>query len=292
MEKKTKTASDVQKRIGVTKTKYYAKNPSWFKVLLAERKYKDVYGNDKLYPAICLTTDYSMLEDLKGQRKTTPSHIKRLIESIVELNSVNREVVVVRYNGEYTIADGKHLLMGLMQLGLPVEFKLINVDSLKDAIAVMRKMNSTSRNWTIQQFVNSMSFINKDYAKLQKYYEETDITMNLLCGLLYNVQKFNPANANNAVKDGTFQINTSIKDVDLYIKRIKHFYAMTNLKNTQYCTWGLISFISDKSDVYTSKETKFLTAVKEVAHKRKHTDKSFGERKEYVDFFTECWNDL
>ena len=292
MKSKTKTANDVQKKISVTKTKYYAKGNDWYQVLLPERTYKDVYGNDVYYPAICVTTDYAKIQKTPGQRDLKSAHIKELYNSIVELNSVNREIIVVKYNNEYTNVDGLHLYTAEMQLGLPIEFKLIEVTTLKEAVAIMRKMNSTSRNWTIRQFVNSTALINKDYARLKKYYESNDITMNLMCGLFYNIQKFNPAKANNTIKDGTFQMNTSIKDIDLFIKRIRYFYTMTNLKNTQYCTWGLISFIIEKNEIYGSKEKIFLAKVKETAHKRKHTDKSFGERQEYVDFFTECWNDL
>ena len=284
MEKKTKVA--------VTKTKYYAKGNDWYEVILPERRFVDTMGIERIYPAICRTTDYAKLEDLQGQRKTTASHVKKLVESVTELNSVNREVVVVKYNNHHTLGDGKHLFLTLVQLGLPVEFKLIDVSNLKDAVAVMRKMNSTSRNWTIHQFVNSTAVINKDYAKLQRYYSDTNITINLLGALMYNTKKLKVGNSNMAIKNGTFQMNTSASEMALFIKRIKKFYAVTNLDDNQYCSLGLCCFIIEKAHTYSAKEKKFLNVVKEIANKRKYTNKSFGRKKEYIDFFAECWNDL
>jgi len=280
-----------KKVVTKTKTKNYATS-SWYDVLLPERRYKDTMGNEKLYPAICRTFDYTKVEDLQGQRFSTPSHIKKIVESITELNSVNREVIIVKYNNKYTLADGKHLFIGLIQLGLPIEFKLIDVTNLKDAIAVMRKMNSTSRNWTIHQFVNSTSVINKDYAMLQRYYSDTDITINLLGALMYNPKRLKVGKSNSAIKEGTFQMNATAKEMNLFISRIKKFYDVTNLDNNQYCTMGLCCFIIEKAHTYSAKEKVFLDVVKDIANKRKYTNKSFGRKKEYIDFFAECWNDL
>lgn len=283
--------STTTKRV-VTKTIHYKTTPSWYEVLLSERMFKDTMGNDIYYPAICRTNDYSKLEDLLGQRESTASHVKKIVGSVEQLNSVNREIVVVKYHNSYTIADGKHLYRCLIQKGLPIEFKLIEVNNLKDAVAIMRKMNSTSRNWTIHQFVNSMATINKDYAKLLKYYQETDITINLLGALMFNIKRLKIGKSNSAIKEGVFQMNTSSKDMELVIKRIKNFYSVTNLDNNQYCNLGLCNFMIDKYDTYSANEKKFLKKVKEIALKRKFTNKSFGKNKEYVEFFAECWNEL
>jgi hypothetical protein len=276
----------------VTKTIHYKTTPNWYEVLLPERTFTDTMGNNVYYPPVCRTTDYSMLEDLLGQRETTPSHLKKLIASIETLNCVNREIIVVKYHNSYTMADGKHLFFALVQKGLPIEFKLIEVSNLKDAVAIMRKMNSTSRNWTLHQFVNSMAVINKDYAKLKSYYIESGITMNLLGALMFNNKKLNTAKSNSAIKEGTFQMNTSVKDMELLFKRIKNFYTITNLDDNQYCNVGLCTFMISKSDTYSVNEKNFLNKVKAETTKRKFIGKSFGKNKEYLQFFNECWNEL
>lgn len=276
----------------VTKTIHYKTTPNWYEVLLPERTHTDTMGKELYYPAICITTDYSMLEDLLGQRETTPSHLKKLQQSVEQLNCVNREIIVIKYHNSYTLADGKHLYKVLVQMGLPIEFKLIEVTNLKDAVAIMRKMNSTSRNWTLHQFINSMAVINKDYAKLKSYYVESGITMNLLGALMFNIKKINTAKSNSAIKEGTFQMNTSAKDMELIFKRVKNFYTITNLDNNQYCNVGLCNFIISKSDTYSVNEKKFLNRVKAEATNRKFVGKSFGKNKEYLQFFNECWNDL
>lgn len=276
----------------VTKTIHYKTTPNWYEVLLPERTFTDKLGREIYYPAICRTNDYSVLEDLLGQREATSSHVKKLVGSVELLNCVNREIVVVKYHNSYTIADGKHLYRALVQMGLPIEFKLIEVNNLKDAVIIMRKMNSTSRNWTIHQFVNSMAVINKDYAKLKSYYVESNITINLLGALMFNIKRLKIGNSNSAIKEGTFQMNTSAKDMELIIKRIKNFYNVTNLDNNQYCNLGLCNFIISKYENYSANEKKFLNKVKEIALKRKFVGKSFGKNKEYLQFFNECWNEL
>lgn len=287
----TTTTSKKQKK--VTKVTHYKNSKeSWYEVLLEARSYKDNFGNDVYYPAICMTKDYSKTIEAPGQRETERNHVVTMHRSISELNSVNREVIIVKYKNQYTIVDGKHLFCALVDKGLPIEFKLIEVNSLKDAIDIMRKMNSTSKNWTIIQFVKAMSLISKDYSRLMNYYDNTDITMNMLCGLMYNINSFKPMKANDAVKEGTFQMNTSVKDMEYFIKSIKRFYTHVGYKNTQYCTWGLITFMIEKGDEYPKYEEKFLKKVKEISMKNKYMDKPFGERKVYHIFFSECWNEL
>ncbi len=283
-----------RKRI-VTKTRRIG--PNWFKVLLPERKYitNEAGGNTEYhYPALCVTSSYDCLSmDMAGQRELDVNHSLKVIGgSVRELRSINRPVLVVKVGNNYAIADGKHMFNYLRHVEVPVEFNLVTVETIVEAIKIMRYMNSNAKRWSLEQFVKSGAVLDNNYKKLENLYKKTKekykVTLQVLAAIMFCPNKFYTGYATQAIKDGTFQQNVSGEIVKNMLNAIENFYVSTGMTVYSYANKGLVSFIYDKYD-YFQKEKKFLKIVKKEAIKRNILSSSFGRMEDYKKFFDECW---
>lgn len=286
----------------ITKTKGAGKrtNNRWFKILLPERTHTTNEAGGKTeyrYPALCVTSSYDYLStDLAGQRELDKKHSLKVIGgSVHELRSINRPVLVVKVGNSYSIADGKHMFNYLRHVGIPVEFNLVKVDTIVEAVKTMRLMNSNSKRWTLEQFVRSGATLDDNYKKLEATYKKTKekykVTLQVLATIMFCPQKFYTGYATQAIKDGTFQQNVAGEVVKRMLNAIENFYVTTGMTVYSYANKGLISFIYDKYD-YFDKEKKFLKIVREEAKKRGVLSSSFGRTEDYKKFFEKCWAKL
>lgn len=283
-----------QKTVQHTKFFSSSKKFSWAELLVPEREYDTPMGMIS-YPAIYEATCDNFLanvERIADNREQTKKHIGVIKNSVINLQSVNRDIVVVMYGKKLFTADGEHLKITLNELTAPIRFKLTIVSNAKDVVDVMRMMNSSSKNWTFMNFITACKSVNSDYAMLHSYVtdENISVTPKMLAGIMYSTKKFRPDIANEKVKDGTFQVNITHAEIHKRLGIVKRFYSKTNMKKAQNCVWGLMRFILEKDEDYNKKEAKFLELVKNKVHERKYT--TFGSDGEYYRFFNEMWNKM
>lgn len=292
MEQTKKTLSSVttQKRgrKKVTKVKYFKKSDGI--KLLYEGQTEGENGEIKFHP-VYITKNYDFFKKLEGNREPSKSHVNKMLDSILKLG-VNRDIVVVEVTDTNTIGvvDGQHELRALMKLGASIIFKYVRVKTMEEAIKQITTMNSTSKNWGANQFMDLWLHFNPHYKKLQQFVVENEINITLGAYILYG---HSLTESKKALRSGEFKINLSQTKIDNLLGAINRLYQKTGLVRGQYCTRGFYEFMKDKADYYR-KETKFLKVVSELAKRRGmvRDDKrgfSFGSRENAQSFFDECW---
>jgi hypothetical protein len=121
---------------------------------------------------------FSMLAGIN--RAVVPSHVTKLASSLEKMGVV-RPVVVANIdfvNGTPTsyIIDGQHLYHALMRMGWDIPYTEITI---KDSIA-------SSKSWSMRDYITVWANVNKDYVKLNKYFNTYDIELNQLADVLMN----------------------------------------------------------------------------------------------------------
>lgn len=271
----------------------------WFEVLLEERTAETKNGQKIIYPALCSTTEYSMLKYFATNRKVVMAHVKKMGYSITTIGLVNRQVVVVKVNGEYYVADGQHLLNWLVSQNMPVEFLLCEVTEKSQAIDIMRVMNSSARRWGLSQFVNvntaeSVKESKKNpYNKLQKFVEanekKTGITTKVMSALMYNEAVFNEGGASRAIQEGYFVQNVPDTRINKRLASLKRFYRKTRMSATNYLNAGFFEFLYSKEQTFYQNEKKFIEQVARYVHKHEMTNIKFGNRLDALNLLQKCW---
>lgn len=258
-----------------------------FKTLLKATAEYDVNGNVIAYPEIVETTNYELLKLLKCNRDVAPAHVQNMGLSITQLGYVLRDVVVVKIGFEYFIADGQHLEAWLKLAQLPIRCKLVEAKDEREALKIVTKLNSTSRNWGIKNFVEGWANFNKDVKILKELTKKFSLTYTTIGALLTNSTS---ALAKKQIASGEFKV----VDMDEAIKRINaidFFYNATGFVRSQYATTGLIDFMGNLGvEKYYQHQDSFIKCIKAGMKKRNFTGKTYGRKEDYLAFFNECWN--
>ena len=274
------------------------KNSTWFKILLKARTYHTKNGQPITAPALCVTTKNELLKIYETNRKIEGGHVKKIFNSITTLANILRQVVVVKYDNVFYIADGQHLFTALSNENMPIEFILCEVKEEKELINFMSLMNDSSKRWGLGQFirVNTSSRVVNAYSKLTKfvteYYEKTGMTDKVMAAMMYNEYVYNEGASSNAIKGSYFVQNVSDAKLRRILNGLKRFYSRTKMTPTNYLNGAIIIIMYEKKKNYFKSEAKFL---KEVHKKAKQQDKltwRCGNKKDGLQFLSSCWSEL
>jgi len=258
-----------------------------FKTLLKATAEYDVNGNLIGYPAIVETTNYELLKLLKCNRNVSAPHVQQMGLSVVQLGYVLRDIVVVKINYEYFVADGQHLKAYLKTAELPLRCKLIEAKDEREALTIVTKLNSTSRNWGIKNFVDGWANFNKDIKVLQQLTKDFSLTYTTIGALLTNSTS---ALAKKQIASGEFKV-VDMQEAIKRINAIDFFYNSTGFVRSQYATTGLIDFMGNLGvEKYYKNQNKFITCIKKGMKKRNFDGKTYGRKEDYLEFFNACWN--
>jgi hypothetical protein len=123
-------------------------------------------------------------------RPITPAHVTKLASSLEKMGVV-RPVVVANIDfvsGTPTnyIIDGQHLYHALMRMGWDIPYKEIEIKDAVDLAEHLAFLNASSKSWTMKDYITVWANVNKDYVKLNKYFNTYDIELNQLADILMN----------------------------------------------------------------------------------------------------------
>ena len=261
-----------------------------------------IYYTDKGQPitaaAVCVTTQAQMLAIHEKNRKINNGHAAKILSSITTLAAILRQVVVVKFNNQYYIADGQHLYNGLQMANLPIEFLLCEVETEKQLIDFMRLMNDSAKRWGLSQFVNvnTSNKVANAYNKLVKfvveYKDSANMTDKVMAAMMYNENEFNEGASSNAIKGSYFVQNVPDVRLKKRLTALKRFYNKTKMTATNYLNAALVVMMYDKKDVYFKNEKEFLKIVHKKAEKRGLLNLKYGNRLDALKFLGECWSEL
>lgn len=257
-----------------------------FKTLLKGSAHYDANGKLICYADIVETTNHELLKLLECNRTVSPIHVQRMGESITQLGYVFRYVVVIKIGFEYFVADGQHLSAYLKIANLPVRCFLAEVEDEREALTIVTKLNSTSRNWGIKNFVEGWANFNKDIKVLKDLKNKFSLTYTTIGALLTNSTT---TLAKKLIANGEFKV-VDMGEAVKRINAIDFFYNSTDFVRSQYATTGLIDFMGNLGiEKYYKNQNKFIASIIKGMVKRKFNGKTYGRKEDYLEFFNECW---
>jgi hypothetical protein len=164
---------------------------------------------------------FSMLAGIN--RAVVPSHVTKLASSLEKMGVV-RPVVVANIDfvsGTPTsyIIDGQHLYHALMRMGWDIPYTEITIKDSVDLAEHLALLNASSKSWSMKDYITVWANVNKDYVKLNKYFNTYDIELNQLADILMNNSCVAHSGGNNnisrIIKRGEFTIDDEKRAVYL-----------------------------------------------------------------------------
>ena len=163
----------------------------------------DVESDIKVY----VTDDYSIFNQLNGNRKVMPRHVNEIVNSIKKNGYYPVPILV---DDDYNVIDGQHRLEALKQLNLPVYYvKNGFIDN--DCI----ELNASSKNWNVIDYVKFYASKGlKDYQDLlnlwSPYSSDIKSVFHSFTALKATFQR---DNSFASIKAGTFVIKDRVIDI-------------------------------------------------------------------------------
>lgn len=148
--------------------------------------------------AVKSTTRYSAFGYIDGNRDINDNHVRRLMKSIQSRNLLQLCPIVVDEN--MNVIDGQHRLAAAEKLKLPIFY----VKQPGVRIEDVQTLNSTSRVWSVYQFIDS--YVKRgfeEYIKLKEFMDEYEMTISSASFLL----RKNQGNKSATLREGTFVID-------------------------------------------------------------------------------------
>ena len=157
------------------------------------------------------TKGFSLLAGVN--RPVIPQHVTKLAASI-EAMGVIRPVVVARFDfldgvmNTYII-DGQHLYHALMRMGWDIPYTEVVIKDNLDLAEHLALLNSSSKSWTMKDYITVWANVNKDYVKLNKYFNTYDIELMQLAEILMNNYCMNSGFSSSISKERSAAANFS-----------------------------------------------------------------------------------
>ena len=123
------------------------------------------------------TTNYSKFLFSRENREIRTKTVLAIKDSMTKFGFIpGRPVLITK---EWVIIDGQHRFLAAKELGISVEFEIVEGNYIDKMIL----LNSTQSNWTLEDYVNSYAQQNVDcYRKLLKFKEKYEL--NLSCSIV------------------------------------------------------------------------------------------------------------
>lgn len=202
-------------------------------------------------------------------RRIIPAQVTALAESINRMGVI-RPIVVANFTylgkeGTYII-DGQHLYHALLRNNLDFPYVEITINSDADLVEVIALLNSSSKSWTLLDYIQAWTYIVPDYKILMSHFNTYDLEILQLASILHSnvVGITNTKSISNVIKNGTFNVineSACIKLLDCITNVFKIIPRMDRMSNK--------TFVAAYVDYYNSK--KDYDHVKFCAVLEKHT---------------------
>lgn len=144
-------------------------------------------SNVKMYE----TNNYKLFCSLEGNRNVTRYHVEKIKKSILAGGDLKSPVVV---NENLEVIDGQNTFEARKELGLKIYFYCVPGASIESC----RAMNTSSMNWTLNDFANSYAVDNEEYKTLAEFCKTHNVSVYIVHGMVHGVK------VGNTIKDGTF----------------------------------------------------------------------------------------
>ena len=175
-----------------------------------------------------LTLEYLPKDSKKGfallagiNRPVTPQHVTKIAHSI-ERKGVKRPVIIALISFisgvpiQYII-DGQHLYFACLRLNIEIPYTYIDISDDLDMIETLALLNTSSKSWSMQDYMKVWSYKKEDYVKLNRYFNIYDIELMQLTEILMQGTCFQKNDGGGSyskyIKEGTFTIGDEDKAI-------------------------------------------------------------------------------
>ena len=175
-------------------------------------------------------------------RPIVPQQVTKLSTSLDKMGIVRPVVVstITFIDGNKTtyIIDGQHLYHALMRLGWDVPYTEIDIKDNVDLAEHLALLNNSSKSWSMLDYITVWANVNKDYIKLNKFYNTYDVELCQLADMLMNnsctFYSGGAGSISRVIKRGDFKIDDEKRAVFLLncvtdaLKIVKRMDRMSN----------------------------------------------------------------
>lgn len=174
-------------------------------------------------------------------RPIYPAQVTKLADSINKMGVV-RPIIVAEFDfisGKKTkyIIDGQHLFNALIRNGMDIPYVTITIKDKKDLVETIAKLNASSKNWALVDYIMAWGSLIPDYIKLNHYYQVYDFDMGVLSSIL-NDQSSDGGNIAKKIKNGTFKVvneEQNVKILNQLTDVLKIVPRMNRMENRYLC---------------------------------------------------------
>jgi hypothetical protein len=203
-------------------------------------------------------------------RVIVPSQTTKLSESI-KLMGVIRPVIIsfiTFISGKKLpyIIDGQHLYNACIKLSVAIPYVVIDIKDKQDLIEKIALLNSSSKSWSMNDYVTAWSYINSDYSKLRDYYNQHDLEFSILASVLSGSVGSTGSIINKKIKNGSFRVVNEKYNAELltYIDDMLSIIPRMNRFENKYVCGEFLKFVKNTPDY---KHEQFMIKLKRNKNK-------------------------
>lgn len=184
----------------------------------------------------------STLAYLAGiNRPIYPAQVTKIADSINKMGIV-RPVIIAEIDfitGKKTkyIIDGQHLFNALIRNGMEIPYVTITIKDKQDLVETIAKLNASSKNWALVDYILAWGSLIPDYVKLNHYFQVYDLDMGVLTAVLSDLTA-DGGNVAKKIKSGEFRIineQENVKLLDQLTDVLKIVPRMNRIENRYLC---------------------------------------------------------
>ena len=172
-------------------------------------------------------------------RRIIPAQVTALAQSINRMGVI-RPIVVAKFTylgkqGTYII-DGQHLYHALLRNNSDFPYVEITVNDDADLVEKIALLNSSSKSWTLLDYIQAWSYVVSDYKILMKHFNTYDLEIQQLSSILHRgaVSHHNGENMSKIIKTGLFNVlneKQAIITLDYITDALKIIPRMDRMSN-------------------------------------------------------------
>jgi hypothetical protein len=197
--------------------------------------------------------------DIKPGQVTTISYS-------VEKMGVIRPIVAAEFTylgkkGLYII-DGQHLYHALLRNNMDFPYVEIKVENDRDLVEKIALLNSSSKSWTLLDYIQAWTFVNPQYKTLMKHFNTYDLEILQVASILHSnkVSVIADSNISKIVKTGEFNVINEEKCIELFdciTDTLKIIPRMDRMSNKTFVS-AYVDYYNCTKDYDHDKFLKFL----------------------------------
>lgn len=206
-------------------------------------------------------------------RPIIPHHVTKMSVSVDKIGIVRPVVVAtlsfITGKPEIYIIDGQHLYTACLRNKIDVPYVEIEIEDKVDLVEKIALLNSSSKSWSLQDYVTAWGSLKEDYVKLNRYFQIYDFEFGVIASIFNNQTlrgTVGGLNVNKKIKEGAFEI----LDEEVNVKLLDNLTDVLRIVNRQgrsenrYICSEYINFYRNCGDYNHEKFIKNLKAEKEL----------------------------